>query len=72
MSEIVEERYSACFCALCGVKFWIPTAMHAIALQRGDEFTVWCPNGHQQHWEIQKIEPEKPSGGEVVKFEVVK
>lgn len=64
-SQIIEESYHATTCYKCGVKFWLPTAIHETALIRCDEFTFWCPNGHGQHF-VRQEEEDDPDPGEEV------
>lgn len=73
MTEIVAEEYTAEVCSECHIKFWIPTAMHEVGLMRPDDFSWWCPNGHEQCYKTPDKKSDAPEGGgEVVSFTVVK
>lgn len=73
MSKIVEEEYQCVVCVKCRTKFYIEKYLYLTSRRRGENFTLWCPNGHKQYFEIQDVvdEPDGPDG-EVVKFQVIK
>lgn len=70
MSEVVDENYHCETCYKCGVKFWMPLALHETALIRREEFDFWCPNGHGQHFNTTEDDEDEPRG-EVVTFPVI-
>lgn len=46
-------------CCKCGCRFGMADSIHAAALQRREQYTFFCPNGHGQHYTSSETEADK-------------
>jgi hypothetical protein len=72
-TEVIDEEYHCEVCCKCGVKWWMPLALHEVALIRREEFTIWCPNGHAQFYRTpeEDDDPDGEEDAEIVTFPII-